>query len=88
MDKSESAMIPFYVHEGEVYRLERANRRLFILMLIVFLAFITTNAGWIIYESQFEDVVVTQENADGFNNYVGRDGDIYNGETNDQNPQT
>lgn len=63
MDKSESAMIPFYVHEGEVYRLERANRRLFILMLIVFLAFITTNAGWIIYESQFEDVVVTQENA-------------------------
>ena len=51
-------------------------------MLII--ALIGTNAGWLYYESQFEDVVTTeivQENADGYNNYIGNDGDIVNGET-------
>lgn len=82
----ETAMIPFYVHEGEINRLERINKRFFALLLIVFLALVGTNAGWIIYESQFEDVVVTQENADGVNNYVGRDGDIINGKADNPNP--
>lgn len=75
------ASIPFYVHEGEINRLERINKRFFILLLIVFFALVGTNAYWIWYESQFEDVVVTQENADGYNNYIGNDGDIINGTT-------
>lgn len=80
------ASIPFYVHEGEINRLERINKRFFILLLIVFFALVGTNAYWIWYESQFEDVVVTQENADGYNNYIGNDGDIINGQTDNQNP--
>ena len=80
------ASIPFYVHEGEINRLERINKRFFILLLIVFFALVGTNAYWIWYESQFEDVVVTQENADGYNNYIGNDGDIHNGQTDNQNP--
>jgi len=79
------ATIPFYVHEGEINRLERINKRFFVLLIIVFLALVGTNAYWIWYESQFEDVVVTQENADGYNNYIGNDGDIINGKTDDQN---
>lgn len=75
------ASIPFYVHEGEINRLERINKRFFILLLIVFFALVGTNAYWIWYENQFEDVVVTQENADGYNNYIGNDGDIINGTT-------
>lgn len=75
------ASIPFYVHEGEINRLERINKRFFILLLIVFFALVGTNAYWIWYECQFEDVVVTQENADGYNNYIGNDGDIINGTT-------
>lgn len=88
-DQQKAAQIPYYVHEMEMTRLERINKRFLIIILVIFLAFVGTNAGWIIYESQFEDIYVSQENEDGYNNYIGNDGDIYNGEskTNNQNPQ-
>lgn len=61
MENKETAMIPYYVHEGEISRLERLNKRLWILILVIFISLIGTNAGWIIYESQYEDIVVTQD---------------------------
>ena len=71
--------IPYFVHEGEMSRMERTIRRLWILCIIIFLALVGTNAGWIWYEAQFVDeITVTQENEDGYNNYVGNDGDITN----------
>ena len=51
--------VPFYVHEGEMARQERHIKRLWILCIIIFVALIGTNAGWIVYESQFEDVSMT-----------------------------
>lgn len=73
--------VPYIVHEGAMVRLERANRRLWILCLVMFLALVISNAGWIWYENQFIDEVVTveQENDIGHNNYIGNDGDINNG---------
>lgn len=56
-----SATIPYYVHEGEMNRLERVNKRWFILFIIVLSMLFVTNAGWIIYENQFADVVTTVE---------------------------
>lgn len=53
--------VPYIVHEGDMARLERANRRLWILSIMLVLLLVGTNAGWIWYESQFEDVVTTQE---------------------------
>ena len=53
--------IPYFVHEGEMARVERINKRLWILLVIIFLAFVFTNVGWIVYESQFETVSVSQE---------------------------
>ena len=49
-----------------------------IAMLIILLA--GSNLAWIIYENQFEDYseTVTQETADGDNNYIGEDGIIIN----------
>lgn len=38
---------------------ERIIRRLWILCIIIFIAFVVTNVGWLYYESQFEDVVTT-----------------------------
>lgn len=76
--------IPFVVHEAEVARLERTIKRLFILCLVLIAVAVGTNIFWIHYEMQFEDIVVTQENADGYNNYIGNDGDITNGEANDK----
>lgn len=55
--------VPYIVHEGDMTRLERTNRRLWILSIMLVLLLVGTNASWIWYESQFEDVetVTTQE---------------------------
>lgn len=74
MDKT----IPYFAHEGIVARMERANRRLWILCIVLIILLAVTNAAWIYYETSFEDIVVTQENEDGYNNYIGEDGDITN----------
>lgn len=72
--------VPYIVFESEMARLERIIRKLFILLAVVLLLLFATNGYWLWYESQFEDVVtVTQDNTDGYNNYVGNDGDITNG---------
>lgn len=55
------ATVPFFVHEATVERLERLNKRWFIFALIVFIALIATNAGWIVYESQYETYYYSQE---------------------------
>ena len=70
-------------HEKEMTRMETANRRMFIAFLIVLVMLFATNAAWIVYENQFQDVVVTQENDKAANNYIGNDGDIYNGQADD-----
>lgn len=72
--------VPYIVYEGEMARAERRNKRSFILILILIVALVLSNAAWIYYEAQWETVSVTQENDDGYNNYIGNDGDIYNGE--------
>ena len=74
--------VPYIVHESAMARNERSAKRLWavIILLIVFL--VGSNGAWLWYESQFETVETTeviQENADGYNNYVGNDGDIING---------
>ena len=53
--------------------MERQVKRLFILCLVIFIALVASNAAWIYYENQFEDVsnTVTQEtSADGGGNAV------------------
>lgn len=83
----EQDKIPYFVHEGVVARMERTNRRLWILCIMLIVLLTATNGAWLWYESQFTDetLTVTQENADGYNNYIGNDGDITNG-TADSNP--
>lgn len=56
MNERETAMIPYFAHEGEMSRAERANKRLWIIIIILIIALVGTNAGWIIYESQFSEV--------------------------------
>lgn len=77
MDSSYTS-VPYIVHEGEMARMERTIKRLWILSIVIFSALILTNGGWIWFESQFEEVTLTQE-ADGdeiVQNGVGI-GDIY-----------
>lgn len=76
----EKNAVPYIVHEAAQARQERTIRRLWILCIIMFLSLVISNAGWIWYESQFEEVVetTTQEveqdaDGDGSNIFVGGD---------------
>lgn len=68
----EEKTVPYFVHEGIMARMERTIRRLWILCIILIILLAVTNGAWIYYESQFVDeVTVTQDNKDGYNNYIG-----------------
>lgn len=64
-EKTYPESIPYVVHEDHMCRMERTIKRLWILCIIIFVALIGTNAGWIIYESQYQDVVITESQQDG-----------------------
>lgn len=74
--------VSYIVYESALARAERSVKRLWIAILVLIVFLVGTNGAWLWYESRFEDVVITQENADGYNNYIGNDGDINNGEAN------
>lgn len=78
--EEKNVSVPYIVHESAMARQERTIKRLWILCVIMFLALVISNAGWIWYESQWEEVVetTTQEveqdaDGDGFNMFVGGD---------------
>ena len=75
--------IPYYAHEGIVARMERMNRRLWILCIVLIVLLAVTNGAWIWYESQFVDEVsVTQDvdSSDGSDAIIN-DGIRINGES-------
>lgn len=49
--------VPYIVYETELARMERQIKRMFVLCLIIFLALVGTNVGWIAYENQYADEV-------------------------------
>lgn len=80
------ASVPFAVYESAMAQI----RRLVWVIVLLIVLLVGTNVGWLIYESKFEVVeetttTITQDNADGYNNYIGNDGDIVNGETDNNN---
>lgn len=74
--------ITYIAFESTMARFERTIARLWAALVIVVFLLVATNIAWISYESQFEDsVTVTQDTSDGNNNYIGHDGSITNGKT-------
>lgn len=63
------------IYESAMARMERANKRLWVVVIIVIAALILTNAGWIYYESQFQTTTIEAEQDGGGVNIVGG-GDI------------
>ena len=81
-EKTSPEAVPYIVHESAMARAERGAKRLWVVIILLIVLLVGSNGAWLWYESQFETVEtveVTQENADGYNNYVGNDGDIVNG---------
>lgn len=50
---------PIRCYESEVARLERTIKRLFIICVLLIIVAVGTNAYWIWYEAQFDDIVTT-----------------------------
>ncbi len=68
---------------NEQRHLRREKRFVGIIVLLVLLL-VGSNISWLVYENSFEvveETTITQENEGGYNNYIGNDGDIVNGET-------
>lgn len=60
---------------------KKANKRQFVVILVILTMWFAT-IGYLIYILNDIGVIeetVTQETADGYNNYIGNDGDINNG---------
>lgn len=85
------ASVPYVVYESATARAERQIKTLICVIVLLIVLLVGSNVGWLIYEAQFEvveettETIITQDNADGYNNYIGNDGDIVNGETNNKN---
>ena len=56
-----------------LHEVKKASKRWFVISIILLIALVGTNAGWLIYESQWEEVTETQtveqhqENTDNSN---------------------
>lgn len=58
-DNFENELMTKWEHEHDMARMEIIIKRLWILVIIVFLALIVTNGAWLYYESQWEVVEET-----------------------------
>ena len=74
--------VPYIVHEGMMARAERTAKRLWITILLLIVLLFGSNAGWLYYESQFEETATTieAEADDGGNAVANNNGMVnYNG---------
>lgn len=75
-------MIPYFSHEGDMARMERANKRLWIVILVLIAVLLGTNGAWIYYENQFVDEVTIDATQDGSGiNIVGGEDVTYGAES-------
>lgn len=80
--KQQAEPVSYLAYESMKTTLERTIKRLWILAIVLILLLAGTNAAWVYYESQFEDVVITAEQAaDGHSNNYAIGGDLVGGET-------
>ena len=87
---STPASVPYVVHESAMARAERHTKALVWVIVLLIVLLVGSNGAWLWYENQFEVVeettsTITQDNADGYNNYIGNDGDIVNGKADNNN---
>lgn len=90
-EKNRPDSVPYIVYEGAEVRHERRERRLWIAILTAIAALVLTNAGWLLYISQydFSDEWITVDSQDGGNaSFISDGGEIYYGDYYAPSPQT
>ena len=76
--------IPYIVFEGEMSRMERIIKRLWITVIVLAAVIAVSVIGFVWYESQYETMSYQQDGA-GINNVnVGSQGDIYGSKSADK----
>lgn len=72
--------MPFIVHEAAMARAERHIKRLWIALIIAIIVIFATNGCWLLFinEYNFESYELSTDGG-GNANFIGNDGDIYNG---------
>lgn len=87
--------ISYIAYESALYHTNKANKRMFVICVILAVALIFSNLGWILYERQFETVEESvtetsrtttsydvEQSGDGdTQNIIGNSGDVTYGET-------
>lgn len=82
--RQQAEPVAYHVHEADMARMERANKRWFLAWLVTFVLLVGCVAGFTWFELQFEDVVYTVESQtdDGGTAIANATGEvIYNGES-------
>ena len=72
----EDQKIPYVMHESDMARMERGQKRLWIVLIITIALLFITNAVWV-YEwnaYDFEEGYVDVTSDDGIANYIGNNG--------------
>lgn len=82
--------VPYIVHESAMVRNERNMKRLIIALVLAVAMIFASNAAWLYAWCQYDyysEEVVVDSSGGGNANYIGQDGDIYNG-TSDSEEKT
>lgn len=85
--------VPYIVHESEMARAERHNKRLCALLVITMLFWLISMGAWLWVWYQYDyygetTETVTIDGKYGTANYIGNNGDITNGEDYSENSET
>lgn len=83
--------IPYIAHESAMARNERMVKRLIIALVISVIMIVVSNLSWLYVWQQYDYTsdTVTVDSKDGGNaNYIGEDGNVYNGESGSKEAET
>jgi cell division protein FtsB len=61
IDMNEEKDVPFKAYESVQARAEERFKKMWITIIILILLLVGSNFGWLIYESQYQDVVTTTQ---------------------------
>lgn len=73
---NDKAMIPYFAHEGEMVRMERVVKRLWITVILLIVLLVGTNGAWLYFESQWEYYETTEIDQDGEGVNIVGGGDV------------
>ena len=80
--KGNREQIPYIVHEGAISRMERVNKRLIAIIVLLIVLLVSSNIAWLIYESKYQDICIESEQ-DGYGVNIVGGGDITYGPESD-----